>query len=394
MLKTISVTQLNKYISNIFEAEELLQNVKVYGEVSNLSFVRGNLYFNLKDEDSLISCIMFGVSNCNLKEGDQIIATGNIRFYSKGGKINLYVSATLPYGSGLLYQQFIELKDKLEKEGIFNIKSREEIPSKINKIGIITSSTGAVLHDIVTVSHRRNPKLDIDVYPAKVQGKNAEKSIINGLKYFDKCNDIDVIIIARGGGSIEDLQPFNTEILAREIVKISKPIISAVGHETDYTICDFSSSLRAATPSEAAEIVAIDLSLSLKMFKSNYEKLNYLYYNLLDEKTIVMENYIEKLNTYFDNILLKKNSKLKILLSKFLKINLFENIENKFTLSYNKLNVINPIYISQMGWARITKGEKLINSIKQLKLGDELNIEICDGEFKSSVLDILKENIE
>lgn len=394
MLKAISVTQLNKYISNIFEAEELLQNVKVYGEVSNLSFVRGNLYFNLKDEDSLISCIMFGVSNCNLKEGNQIIATGNIRFYSKGGKINLYVSATLPYGSGLLYQQFIELKDKLEKEGIFNIKSREEIPSKINKIGIITSSTGAVLHDIVTVSHRRNPKLDIDVYPAKVQGKNAEKSIINGLKYFDKCNDIDVIIIARGGGSIEDLQPFNTEILAREIVKISKPIISAVGHETDYTICDFSSSLRAATPSEAAEIVAIDLSLSLKMFKSNYEKLNYLYYNLLDEKTIVMENYIEKLNTYFDNILLKKNSKLKILLSKFLKINLFENIENKFTLSYNKLNVINPIYISQMGWARITKGEKLINSIKQLKLGDELNIEICDGKFKSSVLDILKENIE
>ncbi len=394
MLKAISVTQLNKYISNIFEAEELLQNVKVYGEVSNLSFVRGNLYFNLKDEDSLISCIMFGVSNCNLKEGNQISATGNIRFYSKGGKINLYVSATLPYGSGLLYQQFIELKDKLEKEGIFNIKSREEIPSKINKIGIITSSTGAVLHDIVTVSHRRNPKLDIDVYPAKVQGKNAEKSIINGLKYFDKCNDIDVIIIARGGGSIEDLQPFNTEILAREIVKISKPIISAVGHETDYTICDFSSSLRAATPSEAAEIVAIDLSLSLKMFKSNYEKLNYLYYNLLDEKTIVMENYIEKLNTYFDNILLKKNSKLKILLSKFLKINLFENIENKFTLSYNKLNVINPIYISQMGWARITKGEKLINSIKQLKLGDELNIEICDGKFKSSVLDILKENIE
>ena len=244
MLKTLSVSELSFYISKIFEAEELLHNVKVYGEVSNLSNVRGNLYFNLKDENSLMPCILFGASGVSVKEGDQVLCTGNLRYYAKGGKLNLYVNSLVPYGSGLLYQKFVELKNKLELEGIFSDKYKKALPKNIKTIGVVTSATGAVIHDIQTVSTRRNPTLNIIVYPAKVQGVGAENTIVKGLEILDKLNEVDVIVIARGGGSIEDLQPFNTEILARAIVNTKKPVISAVGHETDFTICDFASSLK------------------------------------------------------------------------------------------------------------------------------------------------------
>ena len=297
MLKTLTVSELSNYISAIFEAEELLQNIKVYGEVSGVSYVRGNLYFTLKDEGSMIPCIMFGVMGNSIKEGDQILATGSMRYYGKAGKLNFYVTTAVPYGSGLLYKKFLELKDKLEKEGLFNIKSKNEIPKNIKTIGVITSATGAVLHDIQTVSHRRNPCLNIVVYPARVQGVGAEQTIINGLNYFDKDKSIDVVIIARGGGSIEDLQPFNTELLARKIVQIKKPVVSAVGHETDFTICDFVCSIRAATPSEGAELVSNNIYEGLEKINSNLSKLNYLVYHFIDGKYEKIENISSKLNT-------------------------------------------------------------------------------------------------
>ena len=296
MLKTLSVSELSSYVSSIFEAEELLHNIKVYGEVSGLSFVRGNLYFSLKDENAIMPCIMFGASSNNIKEGDQILAVGTLKYYAKGGKLNLYVSSAVPYGSGLLYQKFIELKNKLEQGGVFSSKYKKELPTKINKIGVITSKTGAVIHDIQTISHRRNPCLNIDVYPAKVQGIGAEQTIINGLKYFDGQKDVDVIIIARGGGSIEDLQPFNTEALARVIIETSKPVISAVGHETDFTICDFASSLRAATPSEGAELVAKNVYDYIEKMQSNIDKIKFLILHLLDLKYEKIESNLQKLN--------------------------------------------------------------------------------------------------
>ena len=185
MLKALSVSELNEIIKNIFDAEELLQYIKVYGEVSNLSCVRGNLYFNLKDEGGLISCVMFGATSCSVKEGDQVMVTGGLKFYVKSGKLNIYVTTITPYGSGLLFKRFIELKNKLELEGVFDKKHKKELPKRIKTVGVITSTTGAVLHDIITVSHRRNPYLNIVVYPARVQGEGAESTIINGLKYFD-----------------------------------------------------------------------------------------------------------------------------------------------------------------------------------------------------------------
>lgn len=387
MLKTLSVTELSQYITNIFEAEELLHNVKVYGEVSGVSLVRGNLYFNLKDENSLMPCIMFGVAPGQIKEGDQILATGSMRYYGKGGRLNFYVTSAVPYGSGILYQKYVELKNKLELEGVFDKKYKKELPKQINTIGVITSKTGAVLHDIQTVSHRRNPCLNIIVYPAKVQGIGAENTIIKGLQFFDKQPEIDVIIIARGGGSIEDLQPFNTEILAREIIKVSKPVVSAVGHETDFTICDFASSIRAATPSVGAELVANNVYEQLDKINVNLDKLNYLTFHLFDNKQERVDSLSSKLTNFI--IQKQKDSTYKYFQQinnlKNISKNLFVNKEHDFQLQQNKLFLLNPQDVLSRGWVKISKSNKMLSSVKNIKETDELIIELKDGLVNTTV---------
>ncbi|NCB48597.1 MAG: exodeoxyribonuclease VII large subunit [Clostridia bacterium] len=379
MLKTLSVSELSSYITNIFEAEELLHDIKVYGEVSGLSSVRGNLYFNIKDENALIACIMFGADAQNVKEGDQIVVSGSMRYYGKFGKINFYVTSIVPYGSGLLYQKFLELNKKLRDEGLFDDSHKKPLPKNISKIGVITSKTGAVLHDIEKVSHRRNPMLEIVVYPAKVQGVGAEKTIIDGLKYFDKQKDIDVIIIARGGGSIEDLQPFNTESLAREIVATSKPVVSAVGHQTDITICDNASSVRAATPSEAGEIVARNMFEGIDKFKNNLDKLYFLENNLIDEKFYVTYKAIDKINNQFSKVFSNKFNRVRGNALKLNSLNLTDKFENTLSIDENKILVLDPIRPFKRGYARLTKGEKLIRGVKGLKNGDEIDAEFLDG---------------
>lgn len=388
MLKALSVSELNEIVKNIFEAEELLHYIKVYGEVSNLSFVRGNLYFNLKDENALIPCIMFGVSNNSVKEGDQIMTTGSLRFYVKSGKLNLYVTSIAPYGSGILFQKFIELKNKLEQEGIFDKKYKKELPKEIKKIGVITSATGAVIHDIVTVSHRRNPYLNIVVFPARVQGDGAETTIINGLKYFDKQKDIDVIIIARGGGSIEDLQPFNTESLAREIISVSKPVISAVGHEVDFTICDFASSIRAATPSEAAEIVSKDISNIIKEFKLNFDKLYYLICSTYDEKYLKFDTQIKQLLQLENKLILNKQYKLLLLISRLKNINFVFKFEKNLDIKFNKLLALNVEDLVNRGFVRVSKNNKIIKSINDINLKDNIIVEFKDGILSSTINEI------
>ncbi len=388
MLKALSVSELNEIVKNIFEAEELLHYIKVYGEVSNLSFVRGNLYFNLKDENALIPCIMFGASNNSVKEGDQIMTTGSLRFYVKSGKLNLYVTSIAPYGSGVLFQKFIELKNKLEQEGVFDSKYKKQLPTEIKTIGVITSATGAVIHDIVTVSHRRNPYLNIVVYPARVQGDGAETTIINGLKYFDKQKNIDVIIIARGGGSIEDLQPFNTESLAREIISISKPVISAVGHEVDFTICDFASSIRAATPSEAAEIVSNDVSSIVKQFKLNLDKLYYLICSIYDDKYLKFDTQIKRLLHLESKMILNKEYRFLLLISRLKNVNFGFKFEKKLDVRYNKLLALNVDSIINRGFARVFKKNKIIKSINNVSLNDSITVEFKDGSFESTINDI------
>ena len=388
MLKALSVSELNEIIKNIFDAEELLQYIKVYGEVSNFSFVRGNLYFNLKDENALIPCVMFGASSSVIKEGDQAMITGALKFYAKSGKLNLYVTTIVPYGSGVLFKNFVELKNKLELEGVFDEKYKKPIPDKIKTIGVITSPTGAVLHDIVTVSHRRNPYLNIIVYPARVQGEGAENTIIKGLKYFDKQKDVDVIIIARGGGSIEDLQPFNTESLAREIIKNSKPVVSAVGHETDFTICDFAASYRVATPSVAGEIVSVDVVSHIKELNSNIKKLHFLIFSLFDDYYSKLDLLTNKLNNLIETKKIKYVFNLKNQISKLKNINFINLFERVLEINYNKLESLNVQSIIDRGFARILKDNKVVTSIKNLSNGDKLTIGFRDGSVESQVSNI------
>lgn len=389
MLKALSVSELNEIVKNIFDAEELLSYIKVYGEVSNLAFVRNNLYFNLKDEGALIPCVMFGATSCSVKDGDQVMVTGGLKFYVKSGKLNLYAASIAPYGSGVLFKKFLELKNKLEQEGVFDEKYKKTIPKKIKTIGVITSTTGAVLHDIITVTQRRNPYLDIVVYPARVQGEGAENTIISGLRYFNREPDIDVVIIARGGGSIEDLAPFNTESLAREIIKIDKPVISAVGHETDFTICDFASSLRVATPSVAGEIVSEDITGVVKQLKSNVQKLNYLYFSFLDEKYFLLDKITSNLKLKLQGFLLNEEYKLKNSLNLLKSIDFTTILEHNLEAKNLKLLSLDVNSILDKGFAKIIGDDgKVIKSIKQINANSKILVEIKDGKFKANVLEI------
>lgn len=379
MLKTLSVSELSSYISNIFDAEELLHGVKVFGEVSGLSFVRGNLYFNLKDENALISCIMFGTQTKNIKDGDQVVVTGSLRYYAKMGRLSFYISAVVPYGSGDLYQKFLELTNKLRTEGVFDESHKKPLPKLISKIGVVTSITGAVLHDIQKVVHRRNPLMDIVIFPSKVQGEGAEKTIIQGIKYFDQQKDIDVIIIARGGGSLEDLAPFNTESLARAIIKISKPIVSAVGHQSDITICDLASSLRAATPSEAGELVAKNMYDGIDKFKNNLEKLFYLQSNILDEKYDLIDRAKSQANLLFSKVYRTSFDKTKTNILKLKTLDSISTIENRLSIDEATLRVLDPLETLKRGYARLIKGKRVVNSVKMLENEDEICAEFLDG---------------
>ena len=385
MLKDLSVSELNSYISNIFEAEELLHYVKVYGEVSGLSLVRGNLYFTLKDENAILSCIMFGASSVNIKDGDQVLVTGGLKFYAKGGRLNFYATSISPYGSGQLFKKFLELKDKLEKEGVFDDKYKKPLPENIKTIGVVTSSTGAVIHDIITVSHRRNPYLNIFLYPARVQGEGAEYTIIEGLDYLDKMPEVDVIIIARGGGSIEDMQPFNTEVLARKIISLSKPVISAVGHEVDYTICDFASSLRSATPSVAGEMVTKNILDGLKEFSHYLDKIQFLYNNILAEKYAKLDNLFAKLDSFATNIISSKSNTFNRIVYKLQQINFLSNIEKSLEIDYNRLQLLDMAKIYDKGFVRVRSGGKILRSVKNIDIDSQIDVELRDGNISAKV---------
>jgi exodeoxyribonuclease VII large subunit len=257
--KTITVSELNKHIKDIIEGDINLKNVYVNGEISNFKFhSSGHMYFTLKDEYSKIKCIMFKSSNMLLKfipeDGMNVIVKGNISIYERDGQYQLYCSKMEPDGIGSLYLAYEQLKIKLQNEGLFDSDKKKSLPFYPEKIGVATSSTGSVIRDIINVGANRFKNVNIVLYPVKVQGDGASGSIIAAIEYFNSRLDIDIIIIGRGGGSIEELWAFNEENLARAIVKSKIPVISAVGHETDFTISDFAADIRASTPSHAAEI--------------------------------------------------------------------------------------------------------------------------------------------
>lgn len=390
----ISVTELNKYIKDKFEEDEMLNNILVKGEISNFKHhYTGHMYFTLKDENSLIKCVMFKTYTPNLnfipKDGMQVKVLGTVSVFERDGVYQIYCKAMQQDGLGDLYRIYTELKEKLSKEGLFDDKYKKPIPYMPKCIGVLTSNTGSVIRDIINVSTRRNPNVYIKLLPVPVQGQGAARKITEAIKIMNENRLCDVIILARGGGSLEDLWPFNEEIVARAIFDSKIPIVSAVGHETDFTISDFVADLRAPTPSVAAELVipnVKDILLKLKEYESR-QKI------ALNRKIQIMKLRYEKcLNSkVFKEPLQKINERYMML---DIKVRQMESYINQKYINEKakaikliaKLDALSPLKTLSRGYSIITLNGKTIKEAKYLKKDDEINIKLFDGQVNAKIL--------
>lgn len=394
----LTVSELNGYIKRIFDSDRTLSAVTVKGEISNfVNHKSGHLYFSLKDSDSQIRAVMFRSSAQRLKflpeSGMKVILHGSVAVYQRDGSYQLYVNSMEPDGIGALYLAYEQLKEKLFGEGLFDDVYKKDIPRFPEKIGVITSPTGAAVRDIINVTGRRYPLAKIYLYPSLVQGDGAVENLICALDYFEKTKLVDVIIIGRGGGSIEDLWAFNSEQLARKIFSISIPVISAVGHETDFTICDFVSDLRAPTPSAAAELAVPDIRELIMRVDGMSERLSVALLHLIERKR-------EKLDIISSSAFLK--SPLEIISNKRdllsekqdeILLNIKEIIEQKridLILKTEKINALNPLSVMARGYTVAEKDGVIIKKAKDLALGDVLCVKFSDGTVDANVTKITK----
>lgn len=388
-MKVLKVTEVNSYIKRIFDNDFILSNLSVEGEISNLKYhSSGHIYFSLKDENSKINCVMFKSDAINvdfkLADGIKIIVKCRLSNYVKDGSYQLYIKEISESGLGSLHIQFENLKKKLNEEGLFSEDHKKAIPKFIRTLGVITSPTGAAIKDIINVTKRRNDNVDIIIYPALVQGAEAYKTLISGIQYFNKTKNVDAVIIGRGGGSLEELWAFNDESLAREIYKSKIPVISAVGHEVDFTICDFVADIRAATPSSAAEIAIVTKeSLREELFNIK-SMLNKSINKKLDEEKNNLNNIKRFLHINSpQNIIINSYNTidgLKWRLNKTLKTKI--DIEKEIIFRYNKLlQANNPISILDKGFSVIKDSQG--NTIKSKE-------DLKDGVYEI----ILKDGIE
>ncbi len=390
-MKIFTVTQINKIIKDLIDNEIVLEDITVSGELSSFSISRNIAYFTLKDNESLLNCVMFGAKQ-EFSVGDMVQIRGNVKYYPKGGKLSFNAYKIELSGQGELYKRFVELKEKLQKEGLFNESNKIPIPRFVSSIGVVTSATGAVLQDIKNVTRRRNPNLDIYVYDASVQGKFAVSDVIAGITYFDNLSDVDVIIVARGGGSIEDLMPFNDEELARVAYICNKPIISAVGHETDYSILDFVADLRAPTPSAAAELVTYDcveLKRLVENMKINIEnKFVQKLSNLQTDVNYYINNIDRNINSMVNDELLHVNDILN-----HMDVCVSNNIDKtryRVDILLNTLDKLNPARLLKSGYSYVVNENNEIVTYNNVKINDKLNITLSDVKLKAVVTN--KEN--
>jgi len=390
----ITVTDLNKYIKDKVADDEFLNNVYIKGEISNFKHhYTGHMYFTLKDDNSLIKCIMFKTYTATLnfipKDGMQVLILGSVGVFERDGVYQVYCKAMAQEGIGDLYKRYEELKAKLEKDGYFDEKHKKAIPYMPENIGVLTSSTGSVIKDIINVSTRRNPKVHIKLYPIPVQGKDAAPEIADAIEFMNKLNNVDVIILARGGGSIEDLWPFNEEIVANAIYNSNIPIISAVGHETDFTIADFVADLRAPTPSAAAELAQPDVEELLWRIKDTQKRLR----NLLSRKLeLNIANYNKIMNSrVFTNPMQRVNDNY-IIVDNYLKslekyINNIININKiKAAEILSKLDALSPLKTMNRGFCITEKQGKIVKSVNDLSTDDKINLKFFDGTKEAKII--------
>lgn len=394
-IRTLEISELNIYINKLINDDPILNNIRVRGEVSNFKIhSSGNVYLTLKDDKSKVNCMVYKTNynrNLKIENGSKIIAEGYVSSYVRDGIYQLYIKSIELEGKGNLYLEFLKLKEKLEKEGIFDHAKKRNIPKFPQNIGVVTSPTGAVIKDIINVISRRYPRVNIKLYPALVQGEGSAITLKSGIEFFNNLGDIDTIIIGRGGGSLEELWSFNDEELARTIYKSTIPVISAVGHETDFTICDFVSDMRAPTPSAAAEIAtpneedlisrqynllkAMGRNISSKMniekhkLKSNFER-----YNAFVQKTLLNDRYmdLDRFKERLDN-----------------NINLYLKVKREeLNVFASGIGNLNPFSVLERGYCIVEKNDNILSSISNLEINDKLELILNDGKILCNVEDI------
>lgn len=400
MNSVYSVTQVNLYIKNMFIRDYALNNIYIKGEVSNCKYhTSGHIYFTLKDKQGQIACVMFAGQRSGLrfqmKEGQSVIALGSISVYERDGKYQLYSKEIILDGSGVLYQKYEQLKKQLEEEGVFDADHKKSIPAYPKKVGIVTAKTGAALQDIINISTRRNPFIQLILYPAQVQGDGAANTIVSGIKRLDKLG-VDTIIVGRGGGSIEDLWAFNEEIVARAIYECHTPIISAVGHETDVTIADFVSDLRAPTPSAAAELAISDIKSILADMNIYKQTL----YHSMKKIIIHNRNEIKQLSMkleYASPIYRsrQKRQQLMDLEQKLMQLmqNAILNKRHQLELYIEKLEGLSPLKKLNSGYAYVLNSQdKILNLIEKATIGEQIRVCVTDGDVLAQVTEIMKKD--
>ena len=389
----MTVSELNNFIKSMFDNNRLLNSVHVKGEISNfVSHRSGHFYFSLKDQDGQIKAVMFRSSALNLKfipeNGMKVTVFGSVSVFPRDGVYQMYATSMQPDGIGALYLAYEQLKSRLEEEGLFRSEYKKLLPQFPARIGVITSPTGAAVRDIINVLGRRYPLASVYIYPALVQGEGAAKTLIEGIDYFDKTKLVDTIIIGRGGGSIEDLWEFNSEDLARRIFACSVPVISAVGHETDFTICDFVADMRAPTPSAAAELAVPDireLSVTVDVLSDRLDRAAVRITEKARERLVRMCE--SRALSDFSSVIATKSDEVKDLIRSAVRA--YESaIADKKTLfisNVGKLDALNPLAVIARGYSVAQKCGKSLYSVNDADVGEIITVRLSDGSIDAEV---------
>ncbi len=399
MKNAYSVGQVNRYVKNMFTQDFFLQKIYVKGEVSNCKYhTSGHIYFSLKDETGTMSCVMFAGHRRGLafsmKDGDKVIVGGSVDVYERDGRYQLYAKEITLEGAGALYERYLALKQELEEMGMFAGEYKQPIPKFIRRLGVVTAPTGAAVQDIRNISYRRNPYLQIILYPALVQGAGAAESIVKGIRMLDGLN-VDVIIVGRGGGSIEDLWAFNEEIVARAIFECRTPVISAVGHETDFTIADFVADLRAPTPSAAAELAVNDYRSVVESVSVYRQRMYRAMSTRLDFYRSRLANFSTKFGYLSPEYRLREQRQRLADVESSLQNAMegkFKENRHRLSLYVERFTGLSPLRKLNQGFSYVADQEKrTLTSVKQVKNGDTIYISVTDGTIEAKVNSTKKE---
>lgn len=424
MEKIYSVSEINKYIKNRLESDNELCNLQVTGEISNFKRQQnsGHCYFSLKDKGGVLNCVMFRYKAMSLRfeprNGDTVVAIGHISVYEAGGNYQLYVDMLIPKGQGDLMLEYERLKQKLLAEGLFAEEKKQALPDNPKTIGIVTSPTGAAVRDIISVSRRRNPGIKIYLFPVKVQGKGSAQEVARAIRFFNRTKLAEVLIVGRGGGSIEDLWAFNEEVTVRAVAASKIPIVSAVGHETDFTLCDFAADKRAATPSQAAEMAVADVDKLYQRVKYLDRRLQLLFNNELEQleyrldrcKSSAVLNQPQRLYKALEErvarattarvfrepelLFANKEQRLDFAVNALQK-QLQEKVTNddhRLGLLAAKLAGLNPLSVLSRGYSMSKVNDKVLTSVEQVGWGEEIVTSLADGTVYSVVQEVVKNN--